>query len=110
MGGAPREVRTEMINSFAAQGGEQFLFTIFVMFVAAKLAAEIFERMKQPAVAGEILARVINGPSALGVVSPGELTNAPSVQRVIFLLFLDGMETKPSDIFRVGWGSRRARG
>src|SRR5262245_48680308 len=94
---------TEMITLFATPGGEQFLFTIFVMFVAAKLAAEIFERLKQPAVAGEILAGVIIGPSVLGFVSPGELTNALSEIGVIFLLFLVGMETKPSDIFRVGW-------
>src|SRR5882672_4178773 len=61
----------EMINSFGlGQGGEQLLFTIFVMFVAAKLAAEIFERLKQPAVAGEILAGVVIGPSVLGLVAP----------------------------------------
>src|SRR5499426_2727764 len=96
-----------MITAFglalAAPGGEQVLFTIFVMFVAAKLAAEIFERLKQPAVAGEILAGVIIGPSALGLVAPSELTNALSEIGVIFLLFLVGMETKPADIFRVGW-------
>jgi Kef-type K+ transport system membrane component KefB len=95
----------EMIKSFglAAPGGEQLLFTIFVMFVAAKLAAEIFERLKQPAVAGEILAGVIIGPSVLGWVAPSELTGALSEIGVIFLLFLVGLETKPADIFRVGW-------
>jgi Kef-type K+ transport system membrane component KefB len=93
---------TEMINLFATPGGEQFLFTIFVMFVAAKLAAEIFERLKQPAVAGEILAGVIIGPSVLGWVAPSELTGALSEIGVIFLLFLVGLETKPADIFRVG--------
>jgi Kef-type K+ transport system membrane component KefB len=92
-----------MINSFAASGGDQFLFTIFVMFVAAKLAAEIFERLKQPAVAGEILAGVVIGPSVLGLVAPSELTEALSEIGVIFLLFLVGLETKPADIFRVGW-------
>jgi len=96
-----------MITAFglalAALGGEQVLFTIFVMFVAAKLAAEIFERLKQPTVAGEILAGVIIGPSVLGLVAPSELTNALSEIGVIFLLFLVGMETKPADIFRVGW-------
>lgn len=95
-----------MINSFglafATSGGEQLLFTIFVMFVAAKLAAEIFERLKQPAVAGEILAGVIIGPSVLGLVAPSELTEALSEIGVIFLLFLVGLETKPADIFRVG--------
>ncbi len=84
-------------------GGDQLLFTIFVMFVAAKLAAEIFERLKQPAVAGEILAGVIIGPSALGLVAPSELTGALSEIGVILLLFLVGLETKPADIFRVGW-------
>src|SRR5499427_3677864 len=97
----------EMTNSFglalAAPGGERLLFTIFVMFVAAKLAAEIFERLKQPAVAGEILAGVVIGPSVLGWVAPSELTGALSEIGVIFLLFLVGLETKPSDIFRVGW-------
>src|SRR5262245_38262454 len=96
-----------MINavgfSLASPEGAQLLYTIFVMFVAAKLAAEIFERLKQPAVAGEILAGVIIGPSALGLVAPNELTGALSEIGVIFLLFLVGLETKPSDIFRVGW-------
>src|SRR4029450_9905116 len=96
-------VRIEMINLFGSTGGERLLFTVFVMFVAAKLAAEIFERLKQPAVAGEILAGVIIGPSALGWVSPGELTTGLSEMGVVFLLFLVGMETKPADIFRVGW-------
>ena len=96
-----------MITAFglalAALGGEQVLFTIFVMFVAAKLAAEVFERLKQPAVAGEILAGVVIGPSVLGWVAPSELTGALSEIGVIFLLFLVGLETKPADIFRVGW-------
>ena len=92
-----------MINSFAALGGERLLFTLFVMFVAAKLAAEIFERLKQPAVAGEILAGVVIGPSVLGLVAPSDLTEALSEIGVIFLLFLVGLETKPADIFRVGW-------
>src|SRR5262245_21559943 len=92
-----------MINLFESTGGEGLLFTVFVMFVAAKLAAEIFERLKQPAVAGEILAGVVIGPSVLGWVAPSELTGALSEIGVIFLLFLVGLETKPADIFRVGW-------
>src|SRR5262245_12462860 len=92
-----------MINSLATPGGERLLFTVFVMFVAAKLAAEIFERLKQPAVAGEILAGVVIGPTVLGWVAPSELTRALSEIGVILLLFLVALETKPADIFRVGW-------
>lgn len=90
---------------FAWAGGDEhtkLLFTLAVMFIAAKLAAEAFERLKQPAVAGEILAGVIIGPSVLAWVEPTGLTNALAEIGVIFLLFLVGLETKPADIFRVG--------
>lgn len=92
----------DFIFAFANMGHTQFFFTLFVMFVAAKLAAELFERLKQPAVAGEILAGVIIGPSVLGLIAPSDLTDALSELGVIFLLFLVGLETKPADIFRVG--------
>ncbi len=85
----------------ASDGGNLFL-TMFVMFVAAKLAAEVFERLKQPAVAGEILAGVIIGPSMLHWIEPTDFTKALSEIGVIFLLFLVGLQTKPADIFRVG--------
>jgi len=88
--------------AISGAGAEDLLLTLFLMFVAAKVAAEIFERLKQPAVAGEILAGVIIGPSVLQLVQPGELTNALAEIGVIFLLFLVGLETKPGDIFRVG--------
>jgi Kef-type K+ transport system membrane component KefB len=88
--------------AISGAGAEDLLVTLFLMFVAAKVAAEIFERLKQPAVAGEILAGVIIGPSVLQLVQPGELTNALAEIGVIFLLFLVGLETKPGDIFRVG--------
>lgn len=83
-------------------GHASMFFALLVMFVSAKLAAEIFERLRQPAVAGEILAGIIIGPSVLGWVTPNELTSALAELGVIFLLFLVGLETKPADIFRVG--------
>ncbi len=42
------------------------LADIFIMFLAAKLAGELFERIKQPAVIGELLVGVVLGPFALG--------------------------------------------
>ncbi|MGH9841845.1 MAG: cation:proton antiporter [Blastocatellia bacterium] len=88
--------------SSTAEDHTNLLFTLFVMFVAAKLAAELFERLKQPAVAGEILAGVVIGPGVLGLVAPSELTSALAEIGVLFLLFLVGLETKPADIFRTG--------
>lgn len=69
---------------------------------AAKLLAEIFERLRQPAVVGEILAGVIIGPSVLKLVAPSSITHTLAEIGVIFLLFTVGLETKPSTIFKVG--------
>src|SRR5215212_6383659 len=44
------------------------LFDLFIVFLAAKLAAELFERIHQPPVIGELLAGVLIGPFALGLI------------------------------------------
>jgi Kef-type K+ transport system membrane component KefB len=72
------------------------------MLAAAKIMAEIFERLRQPAVVGEILAGVIIGPSLLGWVQPSDLISILAEIGVIFLLFTVGLETKPQAIFQVG--------
>lgn len=76
--------------------------SLFVMLVFAKILAEVFERLKQPAVVGEILAGVLIGPSLLGWVQPSELISILAEIGVIFLLFSVGLETKPQAIFAVG--------
>ncbi len=78
------------------------IFALFVILAAAKLMAEIFERLRQPAVVGEILAGIIIGPSLLGWVAPSELITVLAEAGVIFLLFTVGLETKPRDLFLVG--------
>jgi Kef-type K+ transport system membrane component KefB len=86
----------------AAPDHTSILLALFVMLAAAKVMAEIFERLRQPAVVGEILAGVIVGPSLLGWVSPSETLTILAEIGVIFLLFTVGLETKPQAIFRVG--------
>ena len=78
------------------------ILSLFVMLAAAKIMAEIFERLRQPAVVGEILAGIVIGPSLLGWVTPSELITILAEFGVIFLLFTVGLETKPKDILRVG--------
>src|SRR5450755_2162416 len=78
------------------------LVSMFLILGAAKLAGELFERLHQPSVVGEILAGVLIGPSVLGWVSPSETTSALAEIGVIFLLFNVGLETKPSTILSVG--------
>lgn len=97
------------------------LLDLFIIFASAKIAAEVFQRLRQPPVIGELLVGVLIGPYALGLIgSPSEglvhLFQGPEPARlaldtvykvlaelgVIFLLFLTGLETRASDIFRVG--------
>ena len=80
----------------------QVLLALFIMLAAAKIGAEIFERLRQPAVVGEILAGVLIGPSVLGWVAPSEIIGMIAEIGVIFLLFMVGLETKPHAILRVG--------
>jgi Kef-type K+ transport system membrane component KefB len=89
---------------FAAAAGDhtRVLLTLFIILVAAKLMAELFELLRQPPVAGEILAGVIIGPGLLNLVAPSEIINMLAEMGVIFLLFNVGLETKPGAILRVG--------
>ena len=87
----------------AAMGEEtRVLLTLFIMLAAAKFMAELFERLRQPAVAGEIVAGIIIGPSLLNLAAPSEITSILAEIGVIFLLFNVGLETKPAAIFKVG--------
>jgi Kef-type K+ transport system membrane component KefB len=97
------------------------LADLFLMFLAAKLAGEAFERLRQPAVIGELLAGMILGPYALGWIGvptagmietfhgeAGAREGLAAIYEVlaelgvIVLLFVVGLETRLSDILRVG--------
>ena len=78
------------------------LLAIFTILVSAKIMAEVFERLRQPAVVGEILAGVIIGPGVLAWVDPSRVIGVLAEIGVIFLLFNVGLETKPQSLLRVG--------
>ncbi len=90
------------IAVFAAATDTGVLLKLLIILAAAKLMAEIFERLRQPAVVGEILAGILIGPSVLGWVAPSEIISTLAEIGVIFLLFTVGLETKPRAIFKVG--------
>src|SRR5436853_2962188 len=80
----------------------RILLSLFIMLASAKLMAELFERLRQPAVVGEILAGIIIGPSVLSLVQPSSATEVLGEVGVVFLLFTVGLETRPGDIRKVG--------
>ena len=98
--------------ALATQAGDhhipRFLFILAVMLAAGKLSGEVFERLGQPAVLGELIAGVLLGASVLGVIptSPGDsLTEIIKILAeigVLVLLFEIGLETDLKQMFRVG--------
>ena len=83
-------------------GADIFLLELFAIFVWAKVFGEIFEQMSLPGVLGEILAGIVLGPHATGLVTPTETVGSIAEIGAIFLLFTVGLETRPSDLIRVG--------
>jgi Kef-type K+ transport system membrane component KefB len=75
---------------------------MLIVFGSAKLLAELFERIGQPGIVGEILAGALVGPSVLGWIAPNNTLKALSDLGVLFLLFGVGMEVKASELLKVG--------
>jgi len=83
------------------------LLTLFVIFVAAQIGAEIAQRLKLPGVVGEIAAGCIVGPSVLGWVQLDQIADGTPLSviaeiGVVVLLFSVGLETRLDDLKKVG--------
>jgi Kef-type K+ transport system membrane component KefB len=99
---------------WAASAGEgtgaipTILLTLAFVLVGAKLAGEILERLRQPAVLGELLVGVVLG-NALPFVGPGAAALAGSETftvlaelGAVLLLFHVGLESTPKEMMAVG--------
>ena len=87
----------------------RLLLDLLIVLAAARLAAEIAERLRIPAVLGEIAAGVVIGPSVLGLI---EVTGDRGVSigiiaeiGVLLLLLQVGMEMDVGELSKVGKAS-----
>lgn len=78
------------------------LLELFVAFAVARAAGEAFERLRLPAVVGEVIAGVVLGPSLLGWVRPDATLSTVATLGAIVLLFQVGLSTRVTDFLRVG--------
>jgi Kef-type K+ transport system membrane component KefB len=91
-----------LLMFFGPSGPAKIPLSMLVIFVAAKVMAELAERCGQPGIVGEILAGVLIGPSVLGWLAPNEFLSALSDLGAMFLLFRVGLEVKSSELMKVG--------
>src|SRR5687767_3998129 len=87
------------------------LIGVAVILVAAKLAGEVFERVRQPGVLGELLAGVLLGNlvifgfTRIEPLKTSETIAALAELGVIILLFEVGLESDLRQMMEVGWSS-----
>lgn len=92
----------------AGAGGEEgaafetALFSLFVLFLAAKIGEEVFRRIGQPGVIGELLGGFLVGPFALGLAEVTLNAQVFAELGVMILLFVVGLEVRIDDLFAVG--------
>ncbi|MGH9495095.1 MAG: cation:proton antiporter [Candidatus Sulfotelmatobacter sp.] len=86
----------------AATDQVQLPLSMLLVFGSAKLLDEIFERLHQPGIVGQILAGVLLGPSILGWLTPDHFLTALAELGLMFLLFQVGLEVNASDLLKSG--------
>lgn len=99
----------------------EILFDLFIIFALAKVAGEVFTRIRQPAIVGEVLVGVLIGPHALALVGKpdadlvslfgGDREAAREALNIVFdviaelgvilLLFFVGLETRLGELMEV---------
>ena len=100
-------------SSFADAHGLQpmVLIALAVILIVAKLGGELFERIGQPAVLGELISGIIVGNLALigftgaEQLKTNDLIGALAELGVIILLFEVGLESDLKEMAKVGWSS-----
>ncbi len=78
------------------------ILEVFIVFAGAKAAGELFVRLRQPALAGELLVGALLGPHVLGWVHLGQAMEVLSQLGIVVLLFTAGLESPISDLLAVG--------
>jgi Kef-type K+ transport system membrane component KefB len=105
---APAEASGEMDHEHQIL---QFMVSIVLILIAAKFGGEIFERLGQPAVLGELLVGVglgnvhLLGPTVFEALKTDVGIGIAAEVGVVLLLFQVGLETRLDEMKRVGISS-----
>ena len=99
-----------MFNAILGSASEtldigRILLDLTIILIVAKAAAEVSDRIRVPAVIGEIIAGILIGPSVLGLVNTGDMLFFLAELGVILLLIQVGLETDIVELKTVGRAS-----
>jgi len=78
------------------------LLQIAIILVAARLFAELANKINVPPIIGELLAGIILGPSLLGWIEPNAVIHLLAEIGIILLLFEVGLETELDKLIQSG--------
>jgi Kef-type K+ transport system membrane component KefB len=78
------------------------LFSLFIVLLATKLGDELFKRIGQPSIVGEILGGLLVGPAVLGWYQITPETTLFAQIGAVLLLFEVGVRTRVGEIMKVG--------
>src|SRR5207249_909113 len=76
------------------------LLSLLLLLLAARASGELAQRLKLPALLGEILAGVVLGPSLLGLVSPDAGITLLANLGIFFIVYLAALELTLKDVKR----------
>jgi Kef-type K+ transport system membrane component KefB len=85
-----------------SSGALKLPLAMLLVFGSAKLLDELFQRLRQPGIVGQILAGILIGPSVLRWMAPNEFLTALAELGVMFLLFSVGLEIQAPELTKVG--------
>lgn len=100
--GCPLSTKLVVLILASSSNTNSILTSLLIVLIAAKLGDEIFKRLGQPTVVGEILAGALIGPSVFGFVEIDTTLHVFAELGVVFLLFWVGLETRLSSLLSVG--------
>lgn len=83
-------------------GLEQVFISIVILLAGARLLGELFRRIRQPALGGELLAGIILGPTIFGLVQPSESLELVSTIAIFFVILFIGLEMDLREIRKAG--------
>jgi len=88
-------------DTLMAMGGDQILFTIFLIFSGAALVATAALYARQALIVAYIVLGIVMGPSGFGWITDPTLIKGVADVGIIFLLFLLGLNLHPQKLVQL---------